>query len=76
MREPLPADSPLWGLPNAVITPHAAVNVPAKLRRSVDHFAANLARFCAGEPLEGELRGEERGEFSRQAAETRRRFRD
>ena len=70
VREPLPADSPLWGLPNVVITPHAAVNVPAKLRRSVEHFAANLTRFCAGEPLEGEVGREERGEPSRREAET------
>jgi len=51
VQEPLPADSPLWTLPNVLITPHIAVNVPSKLRRCVEHFAENLRRFCAGEPL-------------------------
>ncbi len=51
VREPLPADSPLWGAPNLVITPHIAVDVPAKLRRCVEHFAENLQRYCAGQAL-------------------------
>jgi phosphoglycerate dehydrogenase-like enzyme len=49
--EPLPADSPLWRLPTALITPHIAVNVPSKMRRCVEHFADNLGRWCRGEPL-------------------------
>jgi phosphoglycerate dehydrogenase-like enzyme len=51
VREPLPRDSPLWTLPNVLITPHIAVNVPSKLRRSVEHFADNLRRYCAGGAL-------------------------
>ncbi|MBI4506889.1 MAG: D-2-hydroxyacid dehydrogenase [Chloroflexi bacterium] len=49
--EPLPPDSPLWGLPNVFITPHAAgPNVPVEV---VDYFLANLERYRRGEPLVG-----------------------
>jgi len=34
-----------------LITPHIAVNVPSKLRRSVEHFADNLRRYCASQEL-------------------------
>jgi phosphoglycerate dehydrogenase-like enzyme len=51
-HEPLPADSPLWELPNVLITPHVAANFDEYLPRSVEHFAANLRRFLAGAPLE------------------------
>jgi phosphoglycerate dehydrogenase-like enzyme len=50
-EEPLPAASPLWTLPNVLITPHIAVNVPSKLRRCVEHFAENVRRYCAGDAL-------------------------
>lgn len=49
--EPLPKESSLWQLPNVLITPHVAVNVPSKLRRAVEHFAENLERYLAGKPL-------------------------
>jgi len=51
VHEPLPPESPLWTLPNVLITPHIAVNVPSKLRRSVEHFADNLRRYCASQEL-------------------------
>jgi phosphoglycerate dehydrogenase-like enzyme len=51
VREPLPADSPLWTLPNVLITPHIAVNIDVKIRRCIEHFAANLRRYCGGEAL-------------------------
>lgn len=50
-REPLPAGSPLWQLPNVIITPHVAVNIPSRLRRAIEHFADNLERHLAGQPL-------------------------
>ncbi|PFG39992.1 phosphoglycerate dehydrogenase-like enzyme [Georgenia soli] len=46
--EPLPADSPLWDLPNLVITPHAAGGRPVGADELI---AANLAALRAGEPL-------------------------
>jgi len=48
--EPLPADSPLWGFENAVITPHmAAVSDPDAL---ANHVATQIERFEKGQPLE------------------------
>ncbi len=47
--EPLPAESPLWSLPNAYLTPHnAALSFP---RDVFGRFLANYRRRCAGEPL-------------------------
>jgi phosphoglycerate dehydrogenase-like enzyme len=50
-EEPLPADSPLWTLPNALVTPHVAGLVPDYMERAAGHFEANLRRFVAGEAL-------------------------
>ncbi len=49
--EPLPPDSPLWDLPNAIITPHVSWRSPELDRRSLDLFFDNLRRYRAGEPL-------------------------
>jgi phosphoglycerate dehydrogenase-like enzyme len=47
--EPLPADSPLWTLPNVIVTPHyAALTQPQEF---VPYFADNLRRFAKGETL-------------------------
>lgn len=50
-REPLPADSPLWDLPNVVLTPHVGGVTPRYYERTAALFAANLARFRRGAPL-------------------------
>ena len=51
--EPLPADHPLWALPNCLITPHTAntpeMAVPVLARRVTE----NVRRFAAGEELLG-----------------------
>lgn len=52
-RDPLPADHPLWRMPNVVVTPHVAGGSPLRMRRAVDNFCANLARFRQGTPLNG-----------------------
>ncbi len=52
-REPLPADSRLWALPNVAMTPHTAGASQFRAGRNLDRFVDNLARFRAGEPLEG-----------------------
>jgi phosphoglycerate dehydrogenase-like enzyme len=43
--EPLPADSPLWDLPNVVITPHSAWSSDRLAVRLADLFGENLAAF-------------------------------
>jgi phosphoglycerate dehydrogenase-like enzyme len=48
-REPLPAESPLWSLPNVIITPHLAG--PTLPEEAVDAFCENLARLRAGRRL-------------------------
>jgi phosphoglycerate dehydrogenase-like enzyme len=50
--EPLPADSPLWGLPNVILSPHNSAVSSGNEARQVAIFLANLVRFGRGEPLE------------------------
>ncbi len=52
-REPLPVDSPLWTLPNVVMTPHTAGASQFRAARNLDRFVENLKRLRRGEPLEG-----------------------
>ncbi len=52
-REPLPPDSPLWSMPNVVMTPHTAGASQYRARRNLDRFVRNLERLRLGEPLEG-----------------------
>ncbi len=49
--EPLPAESPLWDLPNAIITPHVSGPSEHYSDRCVDIFCQNLERYVAGEAL-------------------------
>ena len=52
-QEPLPADSPLWGVENLHITPHNAGMITGADydRLSTMVFLDNLDRFVKGEPL-------------------------
>jgi phosphoglycerate dehydrogenase-like enzyme len=50
-KEPLPPSSPLWKLPNMIITHHVAGLSPYYLERSMTLFAENLRRYVAGEQL-------------------------
>ncbi len=50
-QEPLPADSPLWKMPNVIITTHTAGSSPSTVERITDIVCENLRRFSAGEPL-------------------------
>jgi len=48
--EPLPADHPLWTMPNVLVTPHCAGSgTPAD--RRVDVFLENFGRYLRGDPL-------------------------
>lgn len=49
--EPLPAESPLWEMPNVVITPHIAGHAEVTAERRWTLLRENLRRFAAGEPL-------------------------
>jgi D-2-hydroxyacid dehydrogenase (NADP+) len=50
--EPLPPDSPLYGTPNLVVTPHTSWSSDRVVERSISLFTENLRRFAAGQPLE------------------------
>jgi phosphoglycerate dehydrogenase-like enzyme len=50
-QEPLPSDSPLWDLENALISPHVAGFTPHYDERAAAVFARNLARYLEGERL-------------------------
>jgi phosphoglycerate dehydrogenase-like enzyme len=50
-EEPLPQDSPLWSLPNVLITPHSAAFTDRQWERHYVLFCDNLRRFRAGKPL-------------------------
>jgi phosphoglycerate dehydrogenase-like enzyme len=50
-KQPLPADSELWDLPNVIITPRIAGITSKKWPALLPIFQENLRRFIAGEPL-------------------------
>ena len=52
-REPLPADSRLWALPQVAMTPHTAGASQYRAGRNIDRFVQNLERLRRGEYLEG-----------------------
>lgn len=54
--EPLPSDSPLWVMPNVIVTPHSAGTAPGGDDRATEMFLANLQRYVLGEPLCNEVR--------------------
>jgi phosphoglycerate dehydrogenase-like enzyme len=54
--EPLPPDSPLYDLPNVVLTPHVAGSLGTELSRMGDLAVAEIRRFLAGDALEHEVR--------------------
>jgi phosphoglycerate dehydrogenase-like enzyme len=49
--EPLPESSPLWDLPNIILTPHLAGASPQKERRCVEVLRENILRLERGEDL-------------------------
>jgi phosphoglycerate dehydrogenase-like enzyme len=54
--EPLPADNPLWTMPNFLLTPHVAGSVRGLLPRAYGLVGDQLRRFAAGQPLLNEVR--------------------
>ena len=51
VREPLPPESPLWRLPNVLITPHSASFRGDYWEPVMDLFRENLERFRKGQSL-------------------------
>lgn len=51
--EPLPTDSPLWDIPNLLLTPHVAGGIRLEItrRKCVEMAQENLRRYLAGENL-------------------------
>jgi phosphoglycerate dehydrogenase-like enzyme len=49
--EPLPKDSPLWDLPNVVISPHNASASTGNEKRCAEMFIANFGHRMRGEPM-------------------------
>jgi len=52
-KEPLDAESPLWDLPNLLITPHTAALTEKLWDRHYDLFSENLRRYLKGQALLG-----------------------
>jgi glyoxylate/hydroxypyruvate reductase A len=54
-REPLAPDSPLWDMPNVLITPHSMSTATDENARLVDLFCDNLRRYLANAPMRNEF---------------------
>ena len=50
-EEPLPADSPLHGFDNVVLTPHLGASTGASRGATIDELAALVSAYAAGETL-------------------------
>jgi phosphoglycerate dehydrogenase-like enzyme len=50
-QEPLPAEHPLWRMPNVIITPHVAGYAPCIAERHLEVLLDNIRRFVTGQPL-------------------------
>lgn len=50
-QEPLPPESPLWELPNVLVSPHNAGTYQEEERKIAELFAENARRLLDGEPL-------------------------
>jgi phosphoglycerate dehydrogenase-like enzyme len=54
-EEPLPADHPLWALPNVLVSPHMAGDSPATTIRAFELAGDQIRRLARGEPLINEV---------------------
>ena len=50
-QEPLPADSPLWDLPNVLLSPHMGADTASYMERMTDILCDNLRRYAQGQAL-------------------------
>ena len=49
--EPLPAQSPLWDLPNVIVCPHSGATSDRENGRLTDLFCENIERYLWGKPM-------------------------
>jgi phosphoglycerate dehydrogenase-like enzyme len=55
--EPLPPDSPLWDVPNLILTPHVSSDDDVSyIPKTLDLVFDNLDRLLAGRPLRNRVR--------------------
>jgi len=54
-KEPLPAESPLWDMPNVICTPHNSGASAGNDGRIVEIFVHNFCQWCDGRPLKNEV---------------------
>jgi phosphoglycerate dehydrogenase-like enzyme len=54
-KEPLPPDSPLWDIPNVIITGHYAGMHPDYAELALETALDNLRRYVRGEPLKNRI---------------------
>lgn len=54
-REPLEPESPLWSLPNVILSPHVAGATVESRRQLGETIVDELARFYRGEPLKHQI---------------------
>ncbi len=54
--EPLPPESPLWDLPNVLVSPHDSSASDGNAARVSELFLRNLGHYAHGEALENEVR--------------------
>jgi phosphoglycerate dehydrogenase-like enzyme len=54
--EPLPEDSPLWSMPNVIVTPHSSGASPKSAVRAEKIFVENFRNYVNGQPLRNEVR--------------------
>jgi phosphoglycerate dehydrogenase-like enzyme len=50
-QEPLPEDSPLWDMPNVIVSPHMSADFAGWRETLVELFVENLQRYLTGRPL-------------------------
>jgi len=54
-KEPLPSESPLWDMPNVIVSPHSASTADSENWKLIDLFCDNLKRYLDGQPLRNVL---------------------
>jgi phosphoglycerate dehydrogenase-like enzyme len=54
-EEPLPPESPLWRMPNVILSPHLAGATNRYSQRFTTLFIENIGRWRAGLPLRNQV---------------------